>query len=65
MVDAVHTVWSNNEMTLMDRDENPTKIIMAKGRTFRGSNPGGSEIFLTRPGRPWGATSILNNEYRV
>ena len=64
MVDAVHTLWNTNEMTLTE-DENPTKIVMAKGRTFRGSSPGGSEIFLTRPDRPWGTTSLLNSEYLV
>jgi hypothetical protein len=33
--------------------------------TVRGSNPGGSEIFLTRPDRPWGPPSLLHNGYRV
>ena len=28
-------------------------------RLVRGSNPGGSEIFCTRPDRHWGPTSIL------
>jgi hypothetical protein len=51
MVDAVHTVWNTNEMILQEKDENSTNIVMAKGRTFRGSYPGGSEIFLTRPDR--------------
>jgi hypothetical protein len=31
----------------------------------RGSNPGGGAIFRTRPGRPWGAISLLYNGYRV
>jgi hypothetical protein len=31
----------------------------------RGSNPGGGEIFRTRPDRPWGPPSLLYNEYRV
>jgi hypothetical protein len=31
---------------------------------FRG-NPGGGEIFRTRPGRPWGPPSLLYNGYRV
>ena len=30
-----------------------------------GSNPGGSEIFRTRPDRPWGPPSLLYNGYRV
>jgi hypothetical protein len=31
----------------------------------RGSNPGGGEIFSTRPDRPWGPPSLLYNGYRV
>ena len=30
-----------------------------------GSNPGGCEIFRTRPDRPWGLPSLLYNGYRV
>jgi hypothetical protein len=30
-----------------------------------GSNPGGGEIFRTRPERPWGLLSLLYNGYRV
>jgi hypothetical protein len=30
-----------------------------------GSNPGGDEIFLTCPERPWGPPSLLKNGYRV
>jgi hypothetical protein len=29
-------------------------IRLATGWTVRGSNPGGGEIFRTRPDRPWG-----------
>jgi hypothetical protein len=35
------------------------------GWTVRGSNPGGSEIFRTRPDRPWGQPSLLYNGYGV
>ena len=38
---------------------------LAKGWTVRGSNPGGQEIFRTRPDRPWGLPSLLYNAYRV
>jgi hypothetical protein len=30
-----------------------------------GSNPGRSEIFRSRPDRPWGPPSLLYNGYRV
>jgi hypothetical protein len=33
--------------------------------TVRGSNPGGGEIFSTRPDRPWGPPSLLYNGYWV
>ena len=32
---------------------------LATGWTVRGSNPGGGEIFRTRPDRPWGPPSLL------
>ena len=35
------------------------------GWTGRGSNPGGGEIFRTRPDWPWGLPSLLYNGYRV
>ena len=38
---------------------------LAMGWTVWGSNPGGGEIFLTRPDRPWGPPSLLYNGYRV
>jgi len=65
MVDTVHTFWSTNKMTLTEKDENLSKRGIAKGRTFRGSNPGGSEIFLTLPDWPWVPPSLLYSEYRV
>jgi hypothetical protein len=33
--------------------------------TVRGSNPGGGEIFRTRPDRSWGPRSLLYSRYRV
>ena len=33
--------------------------------TVRGLNPGGGEIFRTRPDRPWSPLSLLYNGYRV
>jgi hypothetical protein len=35
------------------------------GWTVLWSNPGGGEIFRTRPDRPWDAPSLLYNGYRV
>ena len=37
----------------------------AMSRTVRGSNPGGDEIFRTRPDRFWGPPNFLHNGYRV
>ena len=37
----------------------------ATGWTVRGSNPGGGEIFRTRPDRPWGPPNLLYNVYRI
>ena len=38
---------------------------LATGWTVRGSNPGGGEVFRTRPDRLWGPPSLLYNGYRV
>jgi hypothetical protein len=38
---------------------------LAMGWTIRGSNPGGGEIFRTRPERPFGPPSLLYNGYQV
>jgi hypothetical protein len=38
---------------------------LATGWTVWGSNPGGSEIFRTRPDLPWGLPSLLYNGYWV
>ena len=35
------------------------------GWTVRGSNPGGGEIFRTRPDRSWGLPCLMYNGYRV
>ena len=39
--------------------------IVTTGWTFRGSNLGGGETFLTYSYRPWGPPSLLYDEYRV
>ena len=39
--------------------------LLATGWAVRGSNPGGGEIFRTRPDRPSGPPSLLYNGYRV
>ena len=38
---------------------------LATDLTVRGSNPGGSEVFRTRPHRSWGPPSLLYNGYRL
>ena len=38
---------------------------IATGRTVRGSNPSGGEIFRTRPDQPWSPPSLLHNWYSV
>ena len=38
---------------------------LATGCAIQGSNPGGGEIFRTRPDRPWGPPSLLYNGYGV
>jgi hypothetical protein len=38
---------------------------LATGWADRESNPGGDEIFPTRPDRHWGLLSLLQNAYRV
>ena len=40
-------------------------LLHATGWTVRGSNPGGGEIFRTRPDRPWGLPSLLYKAHRV
>jgi hypothetical protein len=39
--------------------------LLATVWTARRSNPGGGEIFRTRPDRPWDPRSLLYNGYRV
>jgi hypothetical protein len=38
---------------------------LATGWKIWGSNPGGGEVFLTCPDRPWGPPSLVYNGYRV
>jgi len=40
-------------------------LRLATGWTVQGWNPGGGEIFRTRPFRPWGPPSLLYSGYRV
>ena len=40
-------------------------IATGYGLDGSGSNPGGGEIFLTCPDRPWDLPSLLYNVYRV
>jgi hypothetical protein len=47
------------------KGENNDIATDTTGWTVRGSNPGGGEIFRTRPDRPWGPPSLLYNGYWV
>jgi hypothetical protein len=38
---------------------------LGTGWTVRGLNPGGGEIFRTRPDRPWGLLSLLYSANRI
>jgi len=40
-------------------------MSFATGWTVRGSDPGGGEILLTCPDRPWGPPNLVFNWYRV
>jgi hypothetical protein len=40
-------------------------MSFATGWTVRGLDPGGSEILLTRPDRPWDPPNLLLNWYRL
>ena len=40
-------------------------LQLGTGWTVRGSNPGGSEFFYTRPDRPWGPPSLIYYGYQV
>jgi hypothetical protein len=40
-------------------------LRLATGWTVRGSNPGGGEMFRTRPDRLWSPPSFLYNGFRV
>jgi hypothetical protein len=45
---------------------NKKSIGTPKGEpVWKKKNPGGGEIFYTRPDRPWGPPSLLYNGYRV
>jgi hypothetical protein len=49
---------------LVGRDSS-VGIATRYGLDVHGSNPGGGEIFCTRPDRPWGPPSLLYEGYRV
>jgi hypothetical protein len=42
-----------------------SSVGIASDYWLDGPNPGGSEIFRTRPDRPWSPPSLLYNGYRV
>ena len=52
-------------VTWTSKTETKYNPKLATGCTVRGSNPGGGEIFRTRPDRLWGPPSSLYNRYLV
>jgi hypothetical protein len=48
-----------------EKDLNSTEMDQRGKTPDRKKNPGGGEIFSTRPDRPWGPPSLLYNGYRV
>ena len=57
-------ICSQHSMLQMGRVAQSVQRL-ATGWTVRGSNPGGGEIFLTYPDRPWCPYSLLYNGHRV
>jgi len=55
--DELETIWNEELAQSLQR--------LATGWTVLGSNPGGGEIFRTRPDRPWGPSSLLYSGYGV
>jgi hypothetical protein len=53
--------WKNTQRSAIAQSVQ----LLLTGWTVRGSNPGGGEIFCTRPDRPWGPPSHLYNGCRV
>jgi len=52
-----------NNVYIMGRDSS-VGIVTGYGLDGPGSNPGGGEIFRTRPDKRWGPTSLLYNGSR-
>ena len=59
-------VLTHSQITVrfMGRDSSVGKATRY-GSIVRGSKPGGSDIFRTRPDRRWGPPNLLYNAYRV
>jgi len=51
-------------LTFVGQDSS-VDIAASYGVTMRGSNPGGDQIFRSRPERPWSPPSLLYNGQRV
>ena len=63
--DAFCSLLHEHYTQRMTHNKAHTSSFNVTGWTARGSNPGGGEIFRTRPDRPWGPPSLLYNGYRV
>jgi len=51
--------------SLISGRDSSVGIATRYGLDGPGSNPGGGEIFRTRPDRPWGPPGLLYNGYQV
>jgi hypothetical protein len=59
------SVFKRNKAGVSDPGKLSRYSDSLRAGRVRGSNPGGGEIFRTRPDRPWGPPRLLYNGYRV
>jgi len=59
-----HLNFRNTPLIFVGQDSS-VGIVTRYGLDDRGSNPGGGEIFRTRPDQPWGPPGLLHNVYGV
>jgi hypothetical protein len=62
---CISTVTITMQCTVFARCSLGYWPFISRTELWQGSNPGGGEIFLTHPDRPWGLTSLLYSGYRI